>query len=295
MFKFFKEMLDTVKEGMAEGRAELAQETAEREAKAQQDGAALEARLAASSRYENMAVALAAIYRETFAPELKAAREANRGAVHLLCVPIPDEEVGPWKKLLARDFDADGEAQAREAIADTHDAAEAMARSTDGELAVWIARFAHLATGSAAVGYLQARGAGCARAGGGAGDRALRRLGGLRQKLPRRRTRRRGQQLHGPQGAGFGDRTAAGRRAQPVEDVGLAHARRAAGAAGFALTRRGVRLSRAESAYRPTHRARTAPAVRATARPRSPCAGRYGGRGSVRSSCCAPSPRARSR
>ena len=40
MFKFFKEMLDTVKEGMAEGRAELAQETAEREAKAQQDGAA---------------------------------------------------------------------------------------------------------------------------------------------------------------------------------------------------------------------------------------------------------------
>lgn len=142
---------------MAEGRAELAQETAEREAKAQQDGATLEARLAASSRYENMAVALAAIYRETFAPELKAAKEANRSAVHLLCVPIPDEEVAPWKKLLARDFDAGDEAQAREAIADTHDAAEAMARSTDGELAVWIARFAHLATGSAAVGYLEAR------------------------------------------------------------------------------------------------------------------------------------------
>ncbi|KAF1068194.1 DUF1266 domain-containing protein [Variovorax sp.] len=157
MFKFFKEMLDTVKEGMAEGRAELAQEAAEREAKAQQDGATLEARLAASSRYENMAVALAAIYRETFAPELKAAKEANRSAVHLLCVPIPDEEVAPWKKLLARDFDTGDEAQAREAIADTHDAAEAMARSADSELAVWIARFAHLATGSAAVGYLEAR------------------------------------------------------------------------------------------------------------------------------------------
>lgn len=154
MFKFFKEMLDSVKEGVAEGKAEAAQEEAERQAASQQVNAALEARLAASSRYENLAVALATIYRETFAPDLKAAQEAQRSAVHLLCIGITAEEVEPWKKLLARDFDVSDGAQARAVIGQL--TPEPAAAVSDDDMAVQIARASHLATGAAAVGHIPA-------------------------------------------------------------------------------------------------------------------------------------------
>lgn len=154
MFKFFKELVDTVKEGMAEGRAELAQETADRQAAQQENNAALAARLAASSRFENFAVALAAVYRQTFAPDLKEAREAQRSAVHLMCVGIPPDEVEAWKKLLARDFSVSNGDEAESAVTEIVDGLAAQA--SDDDLALWIGRAAHLATGAAAVGYTSA-------------------------------------------------------------------------------------------------------------------------------------------
>ncbi|MET3497028.1 DUF1266 domain-containing protein [Variovorax boronicumulans] len=150
MFKFFKELVDSVKEGMAEGRAELAQEEADRQAAQQKNNAELEARLAASSRFENFAVALAAVYRQTFAPDLNEAREAQRSAVHLLCIGIPPNEVEPWKKLLARDFSVTTGEEAAAAVAAI---IEDFPSHSDDELALWIGRASHLATGAAAVGY----------------------------------------------------------------------------------------------------------------------------------------------
>lgn len=153
MFKFFKELVDTVKEGMAEGRAELAQEAAERQAARQAGNDALEARLAASSRYENFVVALAAVYRETFAPDLQEAREAGRQAVHLMCVGIPAKEVEAWKKLLARDFSVSNREEAETVVAGI---VGELSSHADDDLALWIGRASHLATGAAAVGHASA-------------------------------------------------------------------------------------------------------------------------------------------
>jgi len=154
MFKFFKELVDSVKEGMAEGRAELAQETADRAAAQQENNAALAARLAASSRFENFAVALAAVYRQTFAPDLKEAHEAQRSAVHLLCIGIAPNEVEAWKKLLARDFSVTNGEEAQAAVAEIVD--DLASQASNDDLALWIGRAAHLATGAAAVGYASA-------------------------------------------------------------------------------------------------------------------------------------------
>jgi len=141
MFKLFKELIDSVKEGMAEGRAELAQEAAEREAKLQESNAALDARLAASSRFENFAVALAAVYRETFAPDLREAEEARRSAVHLLCIGIPEKEIEPWKKLLERDFSVTDGESAEVTVATI--AGDLPSQASDGDLALWIGRASH--------------------------------------------------------------------------------------------------------------------------------------------------------
>jgi hypothetical protein len=157
MFKFFKELIDSAKEGLAEGKAELAQEAAEREAARQEGNAALEARLAASSRFENFAVALTAVYRETFASDLRDAEEMQRSAVHLLCVDIPPKEVEPWKKLLARDFSVT-ERENAEAVV-TEIVSGLPSQPSDDDLALWIGRASHLATGSAAVGYVSAEAA----------------------------------------------------------------------------------------------------------------------------------------
>lgn len=157
MFKFFKELIDSAKEGLAEGKAELAQEAAEREAARQEGNAALEARLVASSRFENFAVALAAVYRETFASDLRDAEEMQRSAVHLLCVDIPAKEVEPWKKLLARDFSVT-ERESAEAVV-TEIVSGLSSQPSDDDLALWIGRASHLATGAAAVGYVSAEAA----------------------------------------------------------------------------------------------------------------------------------------
>ena len=161
MFKFFKELVDSVKEGVAEGKAEVAQEEAARQqalqAALQESNAPLEARLAASSRFENFAVALAAVYRQTFAPELRQAQDEGRSAVHLLCIEIPPKEVESWKKLLARDFSVTNGEEAQAAVTEIVNGLAS--QPSDDDLALWTGRAAHLATGAAAVGYASAEAA----------------------------------------------------------------------------------------------------------------------------------------
>ena len=153
MLKFFKELLDSAKEGMAEGRAELAQEAAEAAALAESTRVELEARLARASAFERFAVALAAPYRQTFAADLRDAHEAHRAPVYLMCVDIAPKEVESFKKLLARDFSVeDGD----DAEATVLAMVESLASEPDDSAALWIARTAHLATGAAAVGHVAA-------------------------------------------------------------------------------------------------------------------------------------------
>jgi len=153
MFKFFKELLDSAKEGMAEGRAELAQEAAQEAALAQSTRVELEARLARASDFERFAVALAAPYRQTFAPDLADAHEAQRAPVYLMCVDVAPKEVASLKKLLARDFSVeDGD----DAEATVLAMVESLASEEGEAAALWIARAAHLATGAAAVGLVAA-------------------------------------------------------------------------------------------------------------------------------------------
>jgi chromosome condensin MukBEF ATPase and DNA-binding subunit MukB len=99
-------------------------------------------------------VALAAIYRQTFAPDLDEAREAQRSAVHLLCIGIPADEVEAWKKLLARDFSVTNGEEARATVEEMVDSLTSQA--SDADRALWVGRAAHLATGAAAVGYTDA-------------------------------------------------------------------------------------------------------------------------------------------
>ncbi|RZI69471.1 DUF1266 domain-containing protein [Variovorax guangxiensis] len=153
MFKFFKELLDSAKEGMAEGRAELAQEAAEAAALAESTRAELAARLARASAFERFAVALAAPYRQTFAADLRDAHEAQRAPVYLMCVDIAPKELDSFEKLLARDFSVeDGD----DAEATVLAMAESLALEPDESAALWIARTTHLATGAAAVGHVTA-------------------------------------------------------------------------------------------------------------------------------------------
>ena len=152
MFKFLKELVDSAKEGLAEGKAEAAQKEADYQAAQQQNSAALAGRLAASSRFENFAVALAAIYRETFAPDLALARAEQRVAIHLLCIGIRPNEVESWKKLLERDFSVTDGEQAKAVVTEIVDGL--VSNASDEDLALWIGRAAHLATGAAAVGYV---------------------------------------------------------------------------------------------------------------------------------------------
>lgn len=156
MFKFFKELVDSAKEGLAEAKAELAEEAAAEQAgKAaalQAANAPLLARLAAAPPAEVFAVALAAPYRQVFLRELGTARLEERPAVYLRCTDIPEKETGDWKKLLERDFsvtDAFSAQIAVEEIADKLDGLE-----DDAALALWLVRCSHLATGAAAVGYV---------------------------------------------------------------------------------------------------------------------------------------------
>lgn len=110
MFGFLKELVASAKEGLDEARQEFAEEqaaAAERTRVEQEAYAAsLAAQVAAASAEEKFAVALGAVYRETFLQELKAAGEQQRPASYLHVPALPPDEVDSIEKLLRRDFDA---------------------------------------------------------------------------------------------------------------------------------------------------------------------------------------------
>ena len=105
MFKFFKEMIDSVREGAAEAKAELAQEAAEKEAADRAANAAAQARMAAIPAYEQFLVALGAPYKQTYTRELTTAVRDERPAEFLFSLPLPpDEKVAEFQSMLNRDF-----------------------------------------------------------------------------------------------------------------------------------------------------------------------------------------------
>lgn len=109
MFGFLKELVASAKEGIDEAKQEFAEEqaAATERTRAEQEAyaASLAARVAAAPAEERFAVALGAVYRETFLQELKAAAEQQRPPAHLYVCALPADEVESIGKLLRRDFD----------------------------------------------------------------------------------------------------------------------------------------------------------------------------------------------
>lgn len=110
MFGFLKELVAAAKEGIDEAKQDFTDEqamVAER-ARGEQEAvaASLTAQVAAASAEERFAVALGAVYRETFLQELAAAGEEQRPPGYLHVAALPPDEVDGMVKLLRRDFDA---------------------------------------------------------------------------------------------------------------------------------------------------------------------------------------------
>lgn len=110
MFGFLKEMVASAKEGIDEARQEFAEEQAAVAERSRSEQEALVASLAAqvesASPEERFAVALGAVYRETFLQELQAARAQQRPAAYLHLTALPPDEAESMDKLLRRDFGA---------------------------------------------------------------------------------------------------------------------------------------------------------------------------------------------
>ena len=110
MFGFLKELVAAAKEGVDEAKQEFAEEqaAAAERSRAEQEAyaASLAAQVASATAEERFAVALGAVYRETFLQELKAAAEQQRPPAHLYVCALPADEVESIGKLLRRDFDA---------------------------------------------------------------------------------------------------------------------------------------------------------------------------------------------
>lgn len=122
MFGFLKELVASAKEGIDEAKQEFAEEQAAAagRTRAEQEAyaASLAAEVAAASGEERSAVALGAVYRETFLQELNAARKQERPASYLHVATLPPDEVSGMGSLLRRDFGARDEASVVDA-ADT--------------------------------------------------------------------------------------------------------------------------------------------------------------------------------
>ena len=148
-----KERLEAARKELAEHRAADAEQArTEREARA----AELAAQVAATPTVETFAVALGAVYRETFLGELSAAAEQERSPAYLYLCALPAEEVESVAKLLRQDFDVNDSSSAVAVLADL---AKRLGR-TEGPGgqeadAVQIARGCWLATAAAGAGLLR--------------------------------------------------------------------------------------------------------------------------------------------
>lgn len=157
MFGFLKELVAAAKEGLDEAKDELAedkalrdeQERVERETRA----ADLAARMAAAPAEEIFAVALGAVYRETFLGELTAATEQGRPAAYLYLCAVPADEVESIGKLLRRDFDAKDAAGVAWGVSQLQESLDRAIRPTAD--AVVITRACWLATAAVGAGLLE--------------------------------------------------------------------------------------------------------------------------------------------
>jgi hypothetical protein len=90
---------------VAEAKAELAQEAAEKAAGEQAQHAASTARVAALSAYEKFLVSLGAPYKQTYTRELTEAVRDGRPVEYLYGMVLPpDEKVAEFQGMLNRDF-----------------------------------------------------------------------------------------------------------------------------------------------------------------------------------------------
>ena len=157
MFKFLKEMIDSVREGAAEAKAELAQEAAEKEAADKATNEAARVKLGETSAYEKFLVSLGAPYKQTYTRELTAAARDEVPVVYLYCIGLPpSEKVPEFKSMLERDFGVTDLASlqvAYMALLSTEIDPDVPVDSK-AELALSIARASYLVCTGAAVGYL---------------------------------------------------------------------------------------------------------------------------------------------
>jgi hypothetical protein len=157
MFKFLKEMIDSVREGAAEAKAELAQEAAEKAAGDKAGNQAAEERLAATSAYEKFLVALGTPYKLTYTRELTAAARDEKPVVFLYCMALPpDEKVSEFQSMLKRDFSVtdSGSLEATYGAMLMTEIEPEVPTTDKAALALWLSRAAYLVSTGAAIGYL---------------------------------------------------------------------------------------------------------------------------------------------
>jgi len=158
MFKFLKEMMDSVREGAAEAKAELAQEAAEKAAAHSAATEASRVKLAETSAYEKFLVSLGAPYKQTYTRELSAAARDEVPVVYLYCIGLPpDEKVEEFKSMLERDFgvtDLESLQVTYMALLSTEIDPDVPVDSK-ADLALAIARTSYMVCTGAAVGYLE--------------------------------------------------------------------------------------------------------------------------------------------
>jgi len=112
MFKFVKEIKDSIKEGIEEGREELRVEAAK--GSAETVASTLGEQLQTISADEQFAVALGAPYREVYSRCIGS--WAGKSAVTLYQIELPPEDLKHYAGILKRDFDIVGEATALASI-----------------------------------------------------------------------------------------------------------------------------------------------------------------------------------
>jgi hypothetical protein len=137
--------IDAARTSLAEQRAADAEQArVEREARA----ADLASQVAATPPTVTFAVALGAVYRETFLRELAVAAEQQRPPAYLFVCALPPDEVESVLKLLRHDFDVVDAASAAGVVADL---SRRLGRDEDPAL---IARACWLVTAAAGAGLL---------------------------------------------------------------------------------------------------------------------------------------------
>ena len=160
MVRFLRGLATAARERLAAAREELAEQRAadaERlKAERQARAADLAAQVTATPADETFAVALGAVFRETFLGELSAAAEQERSPAYLYLCAVPAEEIESVPKLLRQDFDVTDSGSAVAVLAHL---ASRLGR-TEGPAgqdadAVQIARGCWLATAAAGAGLLR--------------------------------------------------------------------------------------------------------------------------------------------